>query len=117
MRNAIFTAHLFSAWATGAVLVVLSVTGALLVFENTMDAWLDPAVATVKPGPGRFTLFKVVEIATAFSSGERATEIHPGGLDRSTMVVTEHQTRIYVDPSNGAILGTRKGLQIGRAHV
>jgi uncharacterized iron-regulated membrane protein len=50
MRNAIFTAHLFSAWATGAVLVVLSVTGALLVFENSMDAWLDPAVATVNQG-------------------------------------------------------------------
>jgi uncharacterized iron-regulated membrane protein len=38
------------------------------------------------------------------------SEIHPGGLDRSTMVVTERQTRIYVDRYNGAILGTRKGL-------
>jgi uncharacterized iron-regulated membrane protein len=108
MRKAIFTTHLLTACAAGAILVVLSVSGGLLIFENSIDAWIDPAMVMVKPATASLTLSRVIGLAGA-SARERVNEVHPGGPDRSTMVVTERHHRIYVDRHTGAILGIRTG--------
>jgi uncharacterized iron-regulated membrane protein len=40
VRKLVFSTHLVAAFAAGAVLTVLSLSGVLLLFEQNMDAWL-----------------------------------------------------------------------------
>ena len=109
MRKVLFNTHLVTAWAAGLVLIILSITGVLLIYEKNIDVWVDPGLYSVAAGRSSLSLDKVVQIAGLAGAGTRIKEIHLGGPGRSIMAVTDRDTRVYVDGHTGSILGTRKG--------
>jgi uncharacterized iron-regulated membrane protein len=108
VRKAIFNTHLYAALITGSILIVITVTGCLLVFELKMDRWLDPKVSYIQPqGEPVFLARTLARLQSAYP-GQKVTEINFGEPDSSVMArIGGH--RVFVNPYNGEIIGSRSG--------
>jgi uncharacterized iron-regulated membrane protein len=108
MRKAIFNTHLYAALITGAILVVIAVTGCLLVFELQMDRWLDPKVSYVQPQSEPVPLTGILARLQSAYPGQKVTEINFGEPDSSVMArIGGH--RVFVNPYTGEIIDSRSG--------
>ena len=87
MRRLVFTCHLIAAFAAGVILVVLSVTGILLLFEQQLDAWLTSDLAAAASGRP-LQLTALVSEAAASAGDSRIAELHLGAVTRPAMAVT-----------------------------
>jgi uncharacterized iron-regulated membrane protein len=115
-----FPLHRWPGIVIGVWFALVGATGSLLVFEDEIDAWLNPALLTVAPPAGAMKL-GVDDIA------ERAARIHApaevervrlpafaGDVYRVTLRTTPNRRvgpeRIEAtfDPASGAALGTRR---------
>jgi uncharacterized iron-regulated membrane protein len=108
MRKAIFNTHLYAALITGAILIVIAVTGCLLVFELQMDRWLDPKVSYVQPQGEPVPLTRMLARLQSAYPGQKVTEINFGEPDSSVMArIGGH--RVFVNPYTGEIIDSRSG--------
>jgi uncharacterized iron-regulated membrane protein len=113
--------HLYLGLSAGAVFALIGLTGSLLAFEDTLDAWLNPGLMTVPVSDGNKNVLSLDDIVTAgmkalpadSKPGAIGFPRHPGmafdlwfeqpspGTDRSE----NHQ--IFIDPYTGAVNGQR----------
>ncbi|WP_103028946.1 PepSY-associated TM helix domain-containing protein [Salinibacter altiplanensis] len=101
--------HLYGGLALGGLLIVISVSGSALVFEDALEAWLHPSLHHVTPSDTRAPLDEV------FGAVE---EVHPDAtpwiVDLPTAPTEPAVVRlgpeapsVYVDPYRATILGER----------
>ncbi len=109
MRRILLKLHLWLALASAVVVLVVSATGCLLVFELTMDRWLDPQAFAVRAhGPA----LPIAELARRVHDGfpgRALTQVNLFGADAPAEFRLRGAIRVYVEPHTGAITGVRSG--------
>lgn len=107
IRDLFLQVHLWLGLATGAVIAVVCLTGAILVFEKEIEMGLNPARYYVEPAGERLPLDEVaarvraelpetrVGVVTVHSDPRRALEVGEGGRGGA---------KAYVNPYTGAVL-------------
>lgn len=112
MRKTIFNLHLYTSLASGLILVVVGITGCLLVWELTMDRWLDPKVSFVAPGGQTMGFADMTARLKSSFPAQHVTEFDVGGPDTSVIAKLSgdnHSFRAFVNPYTGELLGLRSG--------
>ena len=108
IRRSLLTLHQWVGLAAGLFLIVISVSGSALVFENDIDRVMNPATSYVTPGtqvlPIEALMARVKsaypsEQITGVSIAERPNQAYAFGL-RSRLTAT-------VNPYTGEVLGVR----------
>ena len=66
--------HLYGGLVLGALLIVISVTGSVLVFEETLNEWLRPDLYHVTPSGERASLDEVVDAVREAHPDNHAAE-------------------------------------------
>lgn len=107
LRKAVFWVHLVVGVAAGIVILVMSATGVLLMYERQITEWADRGYRSApSPGAARLPVNTLVAKALEHDSGAKPTSItlqaDPGapaavGLGRGRSV--------YINPYTGQILG------------
>jgi uncharacterized iron-regulated membrane protein len=101
--------HLYGGLVLGGLLIVISVSGSALVFEDTLKAWLRPDLHHVAPSGDRASVDDVLDAAG---------QVHPGAtpwiVNLSTTPTEPTVVRlgpeapsVYVDPYRATVLGDR----------
>lgn len=110
MRKLIFKVHLWVGLSIGLLLVVAGLTGSVLVFDDEIDAALNPALLRVAPAAEQVSLESVVASVTAAYPEHPISYIRmprsPGETYEVTTVGAE-PLEIFVDPYRGTLLGAR----------
>ncbi|WP_374411226.1 PepSY-associated TM helix domain-containing protein [Novosphingobium colocasiae] len=103
--------HFYAALWTAPLLVILTLTGAIYLFDREFDGWWNRDIQTVAAGPASLSLARQeVVVRAAFPGGEisRVRLPHSAG-EAAVWNVTTAQGAIrdvYVDPYRGQITGT-----------
>ncbi len=107
-RNVLLKLHLFLGLFAGLVLVVVSLTGAILVFEPELDEALHPHLWRVEPRTAPWSVDSILHAArTAYPGQAFVTLEIPADPGHSCMLTTEGVMQVFVDPHTGRILGSR----------
>jgi uncharacterized iron-regulated membrane protein len=110
VRKLILKAHLYLTLGTGMFLLVVTATGAALVFHQEIDDALNRATSVVTPGAQTLPLETLVaRVASAFPGRTLDDVVIPERRDRAYQVrmAGEGAVAALVDPYTGQILGTR----------
>ena len=106
LRTVVFWLHLLSGVTAGAVILVMSATGAVLALKPQIQNWIERDVRFVAPQPARLgaqRLLAAVKEARPDSSPQSLTIAR----DPSTAaIVGSAQGNLYVNPYTGAIIGS-----------
>lgn len=108
LRRAVFWIHLVVGVAAGIVILVMSATGVLLVYERQITEWADrgyrPAAAS--PGAARLPVEILIERVSEARSGAAPSSITLQSDPEAPAVVGLGRGRsVYVDPYTGRVLG------------
>lgn len=108
VRPLLFWLHLAIGVAAGAVILVMSVTGALLAFQPQIIRFIDRDVRTVSVPAGQTPLSPHELLARV---AEARPDVHPSSVTVShepsdAVSVVADRTTLYVDPYSGHILGS-----------
>lgn len=110
VRKLIFNVHLWVGFTAGLLLVLAGLTGSVLVFDEEIDAALNPRLLRVSPAAERVSLQRVVtEVAAAYPDHPISYVRMPRAADQPFEVTTAgaDPIEIFVDPYRGAVLGAR----------
>jgi uncharacterized iron-regulated membrane protein len=110
LRRLFFQAHLYAGLTVGALLAVMGLTGAALVFGEELDRQLQPEVRTVVPDGARVSVSRVLEAVAERQGGARPRSLRmPERPDAplEAWMDTHGSLKVYVDPYSGAVLGVR----------
>jgi uncharacterized iron-regulated membrane protein len=108
MRTILLKMHLYVALATGIFLLVVSLTGAALVFENEIDRALNPGLSHVEPGGTRLSLQELMQQVGMLEPSRRVTGVRLAAEpDESYQFFVQGGLTLYVNPYSGAVLGRR----------
>jgi len=101
--------HLYGGLVLGGMLIIISVSGSVLVFKDTLDRWLCPDLLRVAPVGERVSLNRVVGAAQAAhpEATPRLVEMPVDEAAPVTVWLAEGNRHVYVDPYRGTLLGTR----------
>ncbi|MES1243400.1 MAG: PepSY-associated TM helix domain-containing protein [Acidobacteriota bacterium] len=107
-RKAVFWIHLVVGVAAGIVILVMSATGVLLMYERQMTEWADRGYASAPPAPGTSRLPISTLVAKALETDPRAK---PSSIalqadpDAPAAVSLGRNRSVYVNPYTGRVLG------------
>jgi uncharacterized iron-regulated membrane protein len=107
VRRIIFWTHLTAGTVAGAIVLIMSVTGVLLMYERQMIDWADSHFRSAPPVPGAMPmpLDDILSVVEA-SYGIVPTTITIGSHDGDPVQVAAGRDRIvYVDAYSGRVLG------------
>jgi uncharacterized iron-regulated membrane protein len=110
VRKLIFDIHLWVGLSVGLLLVLAGLTGSLLVFDEEIDAALNPGLLQVAPGGERAPLQQVVASVAAAYPEHPVSYIRMPRAPGETYEVTTAGAaplEIFVDPYRGTVLGAR----------
>jgi uncharacterized iron-regulated membrane protein len=101
--------HLYGGLALGGLLIVISVSGSVLVFKDTLDRWLRPDLLQVEPADEQVSLNRMMDAVQAAHPEAQPRLFEMPADDRAPVTVwlAEDDTHVYVDPYRGTVLGTR----------
>lgn len=108
LRRISLVLHRYLGLYVGALIVLVSVTGSVLVFRAEIDAWLHPEMLRVEPADEHVSIDRVAaRVHDAFPDDEVRLIRLPQVPDEPykvwlTKAVDE---RVFVDPGDGALLG------------
>ncbi|MCP1727665.1 putative iron-regulated membrane protein [Natronospira proteinivora] len=117
----LYRLHLWVALSLGAVFVLLGLTGSLLVYQSTLDRWLNPELLQAEaPAEKRVTAADALETVEARTTDEEVVSFlslpgaHPA-VYRFYIGTPERSfdRLVTVDPASGELMGVRpvgKGL-------
>ncbi len=115
VRSIVFWMHLVAGVVAGLVILVMSVTGALLALKPQILTVIESKVRTVTPPPGASRLGPEALLASVKAS---RSEARPASVTvladpaASVAVALGRDGTVYVDPYSGAVLGEgSKGAQ------
>lgn len=108
VRPLLFWSHLVVGAVAGLVILVMSVTGALLAFQPQILRFIDRDVRTVSVPADQAPLAPQVLLAHV---AEARPDLHPSSLTVShnaedAVSVVADRTTLYVDPYTGQVLGS-----------
>ena len=107
LRTVIFWMHLPAGVLAGAIILIMSVTGALLAYEKQITAWADGY--TVAPPPARAARLPLETLLARVR--EARPDANPSGLtlraDPTAPAVVQlgRESMLVLDPYTGAVLG------------
>lgn len=109
MRKVTIWVHRYLGLALGSLLLISGLTGAVIVFNKTIDAWLNPSLIQVSPSENRASLDQILNDIRQTMPDERASAVFiPDSPERALEIwFRQSELRAYVDPYSGAILGAR----------
>jgi uncharacterized iron-regulated membrane protein len=108
-RKAILILHMTAGLWLSVVVLLLSVSGALLVFQPQLDEWLDPRLFRVSPGPRRLPIDAVLAAALSIDPQMMPESIRVAAAPERTAVVLYSQGElVYVNPYTAEVVGHRK---------
>jgi len=114
MRESLLKLHRWSGLILGLLIFVVAVTGSALVFENDIDAWLNPDLALLEQASRaeRLPLQTLVENVRNEYPKDPPTSIRilPIGVftgNRTTELSLKSGRSAFVNPNTGEVLGTR----------
>lgn len=108
--------HAWLGLATGLFLLVLSLSGAVIVWRSELDVWLNPHLHRVTPGPARVPLEQVAAAAFATLPGYDLFSLRPNeGEGRAIIAFLRRRdgpfdtikAEVFIHPHTGAVLGHR----------
>jgi uncharacterized iron-regulated membrane protein len=114
--------HLYIGLVLGLELSLIGLTGSLLVFHKTIDAWLNPHLLTTNERTARISIDDVfaaarAAIPQAMGPGASVAVHMPSRIDGTYLawvkipgetVEDAHWRQVSVDPYTGAVLGVRE---------
>lgn len=107
-RKTLLTFHLWAGLVLGALLLVVSITGALLVFRSNLERKLDPHRWIVTPSATRLAPEQLVARAVAaHPAGELESVRYFGDPTAPFLVYFSNKDYVHVNPYTGEVLGTR----------
>lgn len=109
MRKTLFNVHLYTSLISGLILLVICLTGCLLVFEVPMDRWLDPKVSFVEVRDASVPFAQIMATLKVTFPKQQVTEMDLAGPGTSVIAKLTGDTRVFVNPYTGEIIGTRQG--------
>lgn len=110
LRKLIFDIHLWLGFTAGLLLVLAGLTGSLLVFDDEIDATLNPGLRRVAPAAGEAPLQRVVESVAAAYPEQPVSYIRMPRAAGQTYEITTagaDPLEVFADPYRGTILGAR----------
>ncbi len=112
LRSVVFWLHLACGVTAGVVILIMSVTGALLTYQRQITAWADMRGYWSEPAPGstRLPADELVEKVRSAQPDLRPTTIvlrSDPGAPASLAVGAARQ--VFVNPYSGAVLGEGNG--------
>lgn len=101
--------HLYGGLALGGLLIVISVSGSVLVFKDSLDRWLRSDLLQIEPKEETVPLNRALQaVRTAHPDGMvRLIEMPSDDKAPLTVWLAEDNTHVYVDPYRGSVLGSR----------
>ena len=113
LRSILFWLHLACGVTAGAVILIMSVTGALLTYQRQITAWADTRGYHIAPTRQRLPIdtliVKAAEARPDLSASAvviRADEVEPASLTVGA------GRQLFVDPYTGAVLGDGNGQRV-----
>jgi uncharacterized iron-regulated membrane protein len=107
IRATLLPFHRYAALAAGVVLLVVSLSGAAIVFEGAIDRALNPRLSYVRATGDILPLDTLVIRARATASNAAVTGVSLAPIAGRSYVVTVGPNAIHVNPYTGEVLGTR----------
>lgn len=109
--RAVWRWHFYAGLIVAPFLLILSVTGAIYLFNDELNDLLQPEKRIVQPQAETLSLSRLVEAAQASVPGGTASRIDTwAGPNRSAQVFVKGadaaEIRVFVDPGTGAVLGS-----------
>ncbi len=108
LRTAIFWLHLATGVVAGSIVLIMSVTGVLLMYERQIVEWADRDLrpSPSAPGAGRLPVETLLANAAASQPGAKPSSItvqaDPGA---AAQVSLGREKTLFVDPYTGDVLG------------
>jgi len=116
LRRLVLKIHLYLSLASLVFLVIVSATGALLVYLDPIDRLLNPHLTVVQPGRERLSLAAITAAAQRANPARRVIRLQlPERDDLSYTALLQDGTRVHVNGDTGEILGARH-LQSGPSY-
>jgi uncharacterized iron-regulated membrane protein len=109
LRSILFWTHLAAGVVAGTVILIMSVTGTLLTFQQSVLGFVERSQRIVTPPAGAAPLdidVLLERVRAAVSGAVPATVTLESDPDRAVMVALGAQGVVFVDPYSGAVLGT-----------
>ncbi|QZO00140.1 PepSY-associated TM helix domain-containing protein [Chenggangzhangella methanolivorans] len=111
LYRAVWRWHFYAGLIVAPFLLILSVTGAIYLFNDEINDALHADKRIVAPHETTLPLGRLVAAAAASVPGGEATRIDTwAGADRSAQVYVKDgqggERRVFVDPGTGAVLGS-----------
>ncbi len=102
--------HLYGGLALGGLLIVISVSGSALVFEDALKAWLRPDLHRVAPAGERAPLDEVFDAVEDAHPGVTPWIVNLPTAPTEPAVVRlgPDAPSVYVDPYRATVLGERR---------
>jgi uncharacterized iron-regulated membrane protein len=108
MRRALLTLHRWTGLSSGLFLVVISVSGSALVFENDIDGALNRATTYVAPGGRPLPIETLISRVQAAYPADRIGGVRIGEApDQAYEFSLASRRSAMVDPYTGQLLGLR----------
>ena len=110
MRKVFLQIHLWLGLSVGLLLALAGLTGSILVFDEEIDALLNPELLVVEAGESRVPFQQVVSTVEAAYPDQPISYVRmPRGAGETFEVTTAGTPalEIFVDPHSGSILGDR----------
>jgi uncharacterized iron-regulated membrane protein len=109
LRKWVLKIHLWVGLASALFLIVLGLSGAVIAFENDYDHWFHPGLWYVTPQPQRVAQQALVDIVQQKFAPAKVTDIlmQDSQEDLAQAYFLSNDLEVFVNPYNGAILGTR----------
>jgi uncharacterized iron-regulated membrane protein len=114
-RRLLFQVHMYVGLTVGAVLAMMGLSGATLVFESELERGLHPEVQRVEPVGEPVPLSRVVEAVEQSQGGRTPNRVKiPKRPDApfEAWMDGHGEQRVYVHPYSGAVLGARTSRQL-----
>lgn len=107
-RTFIFWLHLAAGLIAGSIVLIMSVTGVLLMYEQQIIEWADRDIrpATPPPGTARLGVERLLTAAAAAWPGASPSAVTvKADLEAPALVSLGREQSVYVDPFTGRVLG------------
>jgi uncharacterized iron-regulated membrane protein len=108
VRRALLTVHQWVGLAAGLFLVVISVSGSALVFENELDRALNPSTSFVAPGGAPLPIETLIGRVQATYPADQVTGVRIADRpDQAYEFSLRSRQGAMVNPYTGGVLGVR----------
>src|SRR4051812_6357658 len=108
LRRSLLTLHQWVGLAAGLFLIVISISGSALVFENEIDRALNRSTSFVAPGPRPLPIETLIARVAAAYPGDQIGGVRIGEApDQAYEFSLRSRQGAMVNPYTGDVLGLR----------